>query len=269
MKNLVSVLVVTHNSQKYIYSTLNSCLQQEYQPIEILIFDNNSSDNTVDIIHKLKTSKVKVFKSKRNIGPYGGLNYLINKAKGKYIAVLDHDDLWLPPKLKEQVNYLDTRPKEICCGTQTYIYYEHKNILILDKKPLRVNYVNHISLMFRNIGFKYDEKFTFSDEHFEKIVLGGNSSKIHCIPNALSIHRIRSDRNNFSRNRYKLNMAFIKEYFSINPIGIKTLINFIGYMVFRYSPTSIEWMLINIVKRRSAKYSLKEFKKMHPNLIIN
>lgn len=267
-KSLVSVLIVTFNAEQYIYNTIKSCLKQTYSPIEILILDNGSTDNTVKIIKKFKKNKnFHIYTTNKNKGPYGGLNYLLKQAKGQYIAILDHDDLWLPEKIETQINFLESHPKEIACGTQTYIYYEYKNILILDRKPLKVHYVNHISLMFKNKGFRYNLKYLFSDEHFEKIILKGKTSKIYCIPKALAIHRIRKDRNNFSRKRYKLNIKFLQEYFYINTFNIQNIINLIGYIVFRYFPPHLEWIIIKIIKRNSQKITLYEFQKKHPGII--
>jgi len=174
---LVSILIVTYNADNYIKKTIRSCLNQTYNNLEILILDNNSTDKTAQIIKKIKSPKIKLFKNKENIGPYHGLNFLIDKAKGEYVAILDHDDLWLPQKLKEQVNFLSKHPNEISCGTRTYIYYESKKILIADPRPKKAKYVNHISLMFRNRSYYYQPKYKLADEHFEKIVLKGNTRK--------------------------------------------------------------------------------------------
>lgn len=267
-KKLVSILIVTYNAQKYISKTIKSCLNQTYSNFEILILDNASKDNTIKIIKSITDKKIKLYKSKKNLGPYHGLNFLLNKAKGEYIAIQDHDDIWLPQKLEKQVNYLNKHLSEIACGTKTYIFYENKNILISDKKPKKLRYVNHVSLLFRNQGYRYNPKFLLTDEHFEKIILYGNTKKIPCIQKILTIHRIRGDRNNLSRIRFKFNYQNIKEYFSINGFYINTFINLLGIFVSKYFPQKLEWFIIDkIIKRNSQKISLEIFLKKHPNLI--
>ena len=267
-KNLVSILIVTYNAQNYIVQTIKSCLNQSYPNFELLILDNASNDDTIKIINHFKNPKIKLFKSKENIGPYQGLNFLIDKAKGEYIAIQDHDDLWLPQKLKKQINYLDQNKNRNACGTRAFVYYENKQILISDNKPEEINYVNHTSLMFRNNGYRYDLNYLLTDEHFEKIILDGNKTKIHCLKDVLAIHRIRGDRHNLSRTRFKFNKKNISEYFYINGLSINTFVNLFGIFVAKYFPPSLEWFIINkIVKSKSNKISLKNFQKKYPNIL--
>lgn len=267
-KKLVSILIVTYNAQKYINKTIKSCLSQTYPNFEILILDNASTDNTVKEIQKFKDKRIKLFKNNQNIGPYHGLNYLLDLSKGEYITIQDHDDLWLPQKLEKQVNYLNKHLSEIACGTKTFIFYENKNILISDKKPKKVNYVNHVSLLFRNQGYRYNPNFLLTDEHFEKITLKGNTNKIPCIQNTLTIHRIRKDHQNLSRIRFKFNIKNIKEYFYLNRISYKSLIGLTGIFVAKFFKPSIRWFIISkIVKRKSLIITKDDLNKKYPNIL--
>ena len=265
---LVSILIVTFNAENYITKTIKSCLKQTYKKIEILILDNKSTDNTVNLIKKFKSSKIKLIENDKNIGPYLGLNVLLDHAKGEYIAIQDHDDIWLPQKIFYQAKYMSKNTKEVACGTRTYVYYENKSILIADKRPLKVNYVHHVSLFFRNNNYRYDTKFLLCDEHFEKVILTGNKNKIHCIPKILSIHRIRDDRNNLSRNRFIFNKRNIREIFFINTSIMSSIINLIGIFISKYVSPEIEWFIINnILKKKAYKITLSRFNKTYPNLI--
>lgn len=264
---LVSILIVTFNSERFILKTIQSCLNQTYPNFEILILDNASKDNTVSIIKKLKNKKIKLFCSKDNTGPYKGLNYLIKRSKGKYIAIQDHDDLWLPQKIEKQIKYLEQNPKRNACGTYTYYYYESKNLLILDKRGEEINFVDHTSLVFRNDGYLYDTSYTLTDEYFEKIILKGNKNKIHCLTEGLTIRRIRNDRNNLSRTRFNFNSKNIKEYLTVNGIKISSFINLFGIFVAKFFPPFLEWFIIGIIKTKSIKITLSQFQKKHPNLI--
>src|SRR3990167_596097 len=118
--SLVSVLICTYNAEKFIKSTLESVLNQSYKNIEVLILDNGSTDKTVPIIRTLalhnaqpltyevrKGPSIRLIESKKNLGPYKGLNVLLELAKGKYIAINDHDDIWHPEKIKKQVSFLE------------------------------------------------------------------------------------------------------------------------------------------------------------------
>lgn len=267
--NSVNILIVTYNAEKYILKTLKSCLNQSYKNIEILVLDNASSDKTVEIIENLKSSKIKLFAGKKNLGPYKGLNFLLDHAKGKYIAIQDHDDIWFPEKLTKQVEFLENNKNINACGTRAYYFYEGRGILILDKKRKATNYVNHTSLLFHNQNFRYNTDILLADEYFEKIILGGNLTKIHCLKEALAIHRIRDDRRNLSRTRFLFDKKSLTEYLSINGLTLHSLVTLAGIFVAKYFPPFLEWFIITkIVKLKSEKISLAEFQESHPNILL-
>ncbi len=266
--NLISILIVAFNSENFIFKTIQSCLNQTYSNLEILILDNASKDNTVKIIKNIDDPRIKLFQNKKNIGPYNGLNFLINKTKGEYIAIQDHDDLWLPKKLEKQINYLNKNLNRIACGTYAYYFYESRGIFILDKRGEEIRFVDHTSLVFRNQGYRYNTNFLLTDEHFEKIILKGNEDMIHCIPEGLSIHRIRNDRHNLSRTRFVFNKKNVAEYLTINGFNFSSIFNLTGIFVAKYFPPFLEWFIISkIIKIKSIKVTLTQFQKKHPNLI--
>jgi teichuronic acid biosynthesis glycosyltransferase TuaG len=94
-----------YNAEKFITETVNSVLNQTFTDFEILILDDCSTDNTYDIITKLaeKDNRIKVFKSEKNMGVARIRNKGLSMAKGKWIALLDSDDIWLPEKLERQI----------------------------------------------------------------------------------------------------------------------------------------------------------------------
>ena len=76
---LVSVLICTYNAEQTIQETLNSCLNQSYTNIEILIHDDQSTDNTVELIEDIWNTKIKIIVSWQKLGPYWGINFLLSK----------------------------------------------------------------------------------------------------------------------------------------------------------------------------------------------
>lgn len=102
---LVTVVIPTYNAELYMEKCLQSVLNQTYKNIEILVVDDCSKDNTNLYIKNLRNKKVKLLKTKKNSGgPAVPRNIGISKAKGKYIAFLDQDDLWEPKKLEICIN---------------------------------------------------------------------------------------------------------------------------------------------------------------------
>lgn len=105
---LISVVVPLYNSQETIESTFNSIITQSYSNKEIIFIDDGSEDNTADIISQFTSQYDNVhYYYKENGGVASARNFGINKSKGEFIAFCDHDDLWLPNKLDEQIKLFE------------------------------------------------------------------------------------------------------------------------------------------------------------------
>lgn len=100
----VSVLVPSYNHAQYIEECLTSALEQTLSMFEIVVVDDGSSDNTVEIIRKLaeKHSAIKLFPCEKNLGTYGNLNRGLELCSGDWVAILNSDDIWKRDKLSKQ-----------------------------------------------------------------------------------------------------------------------------------------------------------------------
>ncbi len=263
----VSILIVTFNAEKYIKKTLQSCLSQTYQNYEILILDNNSGDDTCIIVESFDDEKVKLIKGKKNIGPYNGLNFLLEKVQGNYIAIQDHDDIWLSTKVEKQVQFLNENQDYVACGTNVFVFLEKEKMLTLSMEPFDVNYVRHTSLMFRNSGFKYDIEHMSPDEYFEKKILV-KQGRIACLQDVLTIHRIRSDNKNLSLSRCSCTIDNIKQFFSLNKVNLANLAFVIGMCFGKYIPDSLKtFVRKNILQRKMTILSYDDFVKKYGNIL--
>lgn len=101
MNPLVSVVVTTYNQAAYIEQTLKSVLAQTYEPYEVIVVDDGSTDDTPARIASLNEDLIYI--RQKNQGVAGSRNTGIRRARGEYIAFLDGDDLWEPQKLSVQV----------------------------------------------------------------------------------------------------------------------------------------------------------------------
>lgn len=110
-EKLVSIITPSYNSSKYISQTIASVLSQTYQNWEMIIVDDASPDNSNHIIEEYckKDNRIKLIKLETNSGPAVARNLAIQEAKGRYIAFLDADDLWLPQKLEKQVAFMQEK----------------------------------------------------------------------------------------------------------------------------------------------------------------
>ena len=118
---MVSVITPSYNCAKYISDTIDSVINQTYKNWEMIIVDDNSSDNSNEIIEKYvqRDNRIKFIKLEKNSGPAVARNRAIEEATGRYIAFLDADDLWMSDKLQKQIDFMQSYNYEL-----TYTAYE-------------------------------------------------------------------------------------------------------------------------------------------------
>lgn len=109
MQELVSVIMPSYNTEQYIEKSIQSVLSQTYSNWELIIVDDCSTDATDHIIKKyLQDSRIKYFKNEKNLGAAFSRNYALRKAKGRWIAFLDSDDIWISEKIEKQLNFMES-----------------------------------------------------------------------------------------------------------------------------------------------------------------
>ena len=133
MNNLVSIITPSYNSSKYIRETIKSVLSQSYSNWEMIIIDDCSIDNSIEIIkgYSEKDNRIKLIRMTKNSGPAIARNKGIEMAKGKYIAFLDADDLWLPQKIEKQIQFM--KEKNLTVTYSSYHTIDENNRYINKK----------------------------------------------------------------------------------------------------------------------------------------
>lgn len=107
MQDLVSIIMPSYNTGKFIRETIESVLAQSYPTWELIIIDDCSNDNTDEIIYQyLVDKRIYYIKNVKNSGAAISRNKALKIAKGKWIAFLDSDDLWEPNKLQKQISFM-------------------------------------------------------------------------------------------------------------------------------------------------------------------
>tara|TARA_B100000131_G_scaffold321044_1_gene370715 strand:- start:314 stop:1066 length:753 start_codon:yes stop_codon:yes gene_type:complete len=145
-QNLVSIITPSYNSERFISDTINSVIEQTYDNWELIIVDDASYDQTPKIIKRFlsKESRIKAIFLKENIGPSEARNQAIRIAKGRFIAFLDSDDLWLPNKLDAQINYMITNSVGFSFTSYIQISEDGLNHLKDIHVPARINYNSYL-----------------------------------------------------------------------------------------------------------------------------
>ena len=120
----VSVITPTFNDEKYVLQALYSALNQTHTNLEIIIVDDCSTDNTVQIIGTIKDARIKLLKNDKNYGAAFSRNKAISLASGEYIAFLDGDDFWDITKIEKQLSFMVVNNYCFSC-TEYYIVDEN------------------------------------------------------------------------------------------------------------------------------------------------
>lgn len=107
----ISVIIPVFNADKYVYDSIKSILEQDFENYELIIVDDGSTDQSLDIIKSFTDRRIKLIENGTNKGLIYSLNLAIKMANGKYIAHMHADDLSLRERLKKQYNYLEAHPK--------------------------------------------------------------------------------------------------------------------------------------------------------------
>lgn len=198
---LVSVLICTYNASKFIDNTMASVREQTYENIEILVLDNNSSDDTVSKLqtHRDHDERVTLYQEDENLGAYSGLNYLLERTSGGYIAIQDHDDIWHPQKINLQISFLESNPEYVGCGGLPVKFYEGKDKIYIESIQAEDSFSPHPSLVFRYGDYRYDTSLDYkTDTYFMRRILCDGEPKLYNIQKPLYISLVRKDQQNLS-----------------------------------------------------------------------
>ena len=108
MADLVSIIMPSFGTAPFIAESIESVQAQSYKNWELIIVDDCSPDNTDDVVRPyLSDERIKYLKNEKNSGAAVSRNRALREAKGKWIAFLDSDDLWMPEKLEKQIRFME------------------------------------------------------------------------------------------------------------------------------------------------------------------
>lgn len=219
----ISVVIPSYNHEKYISEAIQSVLDQTYQDFEIVITDDGSSDNSVNLIKEFTDPRIKLFVFSENKGACLAVNNCIENSTGEFIALLNSDDVFLPNKLETQLNFLNSHPEigavfsyaKIINDNSNDFEGEHpyKNIFIQPNRN-RFEWLNYFFYngnclchptifirreCYKNVGL-YDPRFAQLPD-FDFWVRLCQKYEIHIIPEELICFRVRDNEANASGNR--------------------------------------------------------------------
>ena len=147
---LVSIVTPLYNSERFILSTMQSVLQQTYQNWEHIVVDDCSTDRGAEIVEELskKDERVKLVRLEINSGAGEARNEGIRQAKGRYIAFIDSDDLWLPDKLDLQLKMMIDEQCPLSFTFYRKIDEDDRDLKRITRSPLRLSYRTQLKTNF-------------------------------------------------------------------------------------------------------------------------
>jgi len=137
MSPTLSINLCCYNSEKYLKETLESIFAQTYKDWELVVINDGSTDSTESIIKEYISQGYPIsYCWQENRGLGYSRNEALKHSRGKYIAFIDHDDIWLPQKLEKQIPLFDRNPKTAIVASNAIQFNEKgNNALFCKKKP--------------------------------------------------------------------------------------------------------------------------------------
>jgi glycosyltransferase involved in cell wall biosynthesis len=218
-----SIVIPVYNACNTIVKTLNSCLNQTYKNFEILIIDDCSDDDTINIIkNNINLEKISIFQFKINKGVSKARNFGWEKATGDYIAFLDSDDIWDLKKLEILNNILDNSEIKFLGHNYTEFDYElsNKNSTIIKElkfsKLLFKNYFNTSCFVIqRSLNERFQENTRYTEDH-ELILRISENYKVFYLKSYLTLlGRPQLSKGGLSGNKMRMRIGEIQMYVNL------------------------------------------------------
>lgn len=236
-----------YNGENTVAESIEGIVKQSYTNWELLITDDGSNDNSVSIVTKYQQNddRIKLFKQK-NSGAAIARNNSIKRAKGKYIAFCDSDDIWKWDKLEKQVIFMK-------CNDLSFTYSSYQkfisfsNLMGIVKAPQKVSYesmlkVNHIGCLTaiydaEELGKRYFSSIPTSEDYEAWLNIFKDIRETKGLNEVLAYYRIAA--NSISRNKFKAAKNHWKVLTKINELGkLRRIYCFCYYAIY----TSIKYL---------------------------
>lgn len=201
----ITVFMAAYNQEKYIEKSINSILEQSFSDFELVIVNDGSTDDTVAIVESFSDDRIRLMHNAGNRGLIFTRNRLLDIARGKYIAILDADDIAYHDRLKHQYQFLRKNPDVVLCGGHANIIDEHNRATGAQLRVPVDNTVNMFMLfgnpfvnsttMFRTESFKaiggYQE-YEISED-YDLFIRMSNGQKVANLDETLIDYRVHSN----------------------------------------------------------------------------
>jgi len=210
----VSVIVPSYNHGRFLRQTLESALGQTFRDLEVLVLDDGSTDDSLEVAASVRDRRLRVEANPTNLGTYGSQQRGLELTDSEFVAILNSDDFWEPTKLESQVKALEERPDCPYCYTLGWVAdaegrLDHSQDVhdgwpterVQDLLPwlLFENRVLASSVLFRREGLSFHTECRYSGDWVVQLELAAGR-RVACVPERLSHWRVHGA-NTFFRSR--------------------------------------------------------------------
>lgn len=177
-KVLLTVVMPVYNGQEYLKEAINSVLEQSYQNYELIIIDDGSTDDSVEIIKSYKDSRIRFLQNGANYGVGYTRNVGLDEAKGDFLAWMDCDDLIHPKRFEKQIDLLTKNPEVGICGSWCVRIGEGRPRInrsptdseiikasLLFYPPITPNTAMYNMSLINEAGIRYDRRLRIAEDY--------------------------------------------------------------------------------------------------------
>lgn len=220
-KNLVSIITPNYNCAHFIAQTIESVVSQTYSQWEMLIVDDCSTDNSVQIAEQYaaKDKRITVIRNEKNSGAAVSRNKALEIAQGEFIAFLDSDDLWMPEKLEKQIAFMRENNCDFSFTEYEHIDEENHSLLKMARTIKHLTYTKMmfhcfpgcLTVMYNQnvVGKVYAQDIKKNNDNALFYPVLKKCKNAQGISECLGLYRIR--KGSISRNKFKM----IKPYITV------------------------------------------------------
>ncbi len=226
MNPLVSVIMPAYNAERYILKSVMSILNQTYKNLELIVYDDGSTDSTIQILRSINDDRLVVYENDINRGIVHALNQLVKLSKGFFIARMDADDISCNNRLESQIKFLTDNKFDIVSSVVIKRSSNYSRYYPIKMNSDEVNYalkyfnpIVHPAVLGLSEIFKnnpYDEKFKWAEDYKLWCDLSVAGFKMGIQKDVLLEYRIHSNQVSIIRNKiqFELDLRIKKEYCS-------------------------------------------------------
>lgn len=196
MKPTITVAIPVYNAEMYLKDAIQSVLNQSFKDFELLILNDGSRDNSMEIAKSFNDNRIKIIDDNQNKGLIYRLNQSVNLAQGLFYARMDADDIMQKDRLSVQLKYLHNNPHVNVVGSAFYGIDESNKIKNYLVPPFNLNYCHpiflHPSAMAKTDWFKknpYNPSYTRMED-YELWMRTGKEGSIETISEPLMFYRM-------------------------------------------------------------------------------